>query len=129
MMNINHIASMANYAIICRILLLLRIWYSPMYNIYFLGSASSTCNEIRNVVREWTINLGITIFFCSHINVKPRLLSSRSMIEAMIAPHENSGTWDFCVEMLQEIVKATPVNFFVFCFVYVNGSKRFSKGS
>lgn len=129
MMNINVVASMANYAIICRILLLLRIWYSPKYNIYFLGNASSTYNEIRNVVREGTINLGITIFFCSHINVKPRLLSSRSMTEAMIAPHENSGTWDICVEILQEIEKATPVNSFVFSFVYVNGSKRFFKGS
>ena len=62
------ITSIPNCAILCRKLLLLKIWsfkdsYSPMSNTYFLGSASSTCNKIRNVVRELFISLGVTIFF------------------------------------------------------------------
>ena len=131
MMNINHITLIPNCTIICSKLLLLKIWsfkdsYSPASNTYFVGSASSTRNKIRNVMREWNMYLGITIFFLSHIDqnmipmvhfttVMPWLLLSHSMTEAMIAPHDHSGSWDLFVEIVWEIEKvfnekATPVD-------------------
>ena len=67
-----------------------------MSSTYFLGSASSTRNEIRNVARELFIGLGVTIFFLSLID-QIMIQIVHFMTEAMIAVRDKSGTWDFCV--------------------------------
>ena len=118
-MNIHHITTIPNCAILCRKLLLLKIWsfkdsYSPMSSTYFLGSASSTCNETRNVVRELFISLGVTIFFLSLID-QIMIQMVHFMNEAMIALRDKSATRDFCVVIIWEIEKVlnekvTPVN-------------------
>ena len=113
-MNIHHITSIPNCAILCRKLLLFKIWsfkdsYSPMSSTYFLGSALSTRNEIRNVARELFISLGVTIFFLSLID-QIMIQMVHFMTEAMIAVRDKSGTWDFCVVIIWEIEKVTPVD-------------------
>ena len=67
-----------------------------MSSTYFLGSALSTRNEIRNVARELFISLGVTIFFLSLID-QIMIQMVHFMTEAMIAVRDKSGTWDFCV--------------------------------
>ena len=114
-MNIHHITSIPNCAILCRKILLLKIWsfkdsYSPMSSTDFLGSASSTLNEIRNYSSAW----GLLFFFLSLID-QIMIQMVHFMTEAMIVLHDKSGTWDFCVVIIWEIEevlneKVTPVD-------------------
>ena len=99
-MNIDHITSMPKCAILRRKLLLLKIWsfkdsYSLMSSTYFLGSASSNRNEIRNYSLAW----GLLFFFLSLID-QIMIQMVHFMTEAMIALHDKSGTWDFCVVII-----------------------------
>jgi len=99
-MNTDHITSMPKCAILRRKLLLLKIWsfkdsYSPMSSTYFLGSASSTRNEIRNYSLAW----GLLFFFLSLID-QIMIQMVHFMTEGMIALHDKSGTWDFCVVII-----------------------------